>query len=141
MIMNFKKIILVAALSLVPMLAVADLTIVNNTDKDGTAKIGSMCSYDLLMMSGILYKHSTYTGISSEMIDEEHMCKDLVPCIAYLYPNTKCKGNPIAGVELVGGRVVNTYNYDLAEYNVISDKDESGNDLVTINPASAGWAS
>jgi hypothetical protein len=117
-------------LSTFPLLAYADITVVNNTDSYATASVGSSpCSADK-GNDGIAYPHGT---LNIPQIVFPIFCGVSTSCTGHVYMTNNCgnSGPEVATVTInaVKGEITNYTNHDKEHYAfTISSKN------ITINP-------
>ena len=123
-----KKIALTSLLAAIamPMMAHADITIVNNTDYYGTGKIDIFCSN--ISDNGVIKPHSQM-NVGKDVLDM--VCSST--CDATVYVTKDCSGKPIAKAKLDNKKgVVSVTNLDTKRFAI-----SGGGTSITIDPVSS----
>lgn len=124
-----KKIALASLLAAVamPLIAKADITIVNNTDYYGTGKIDIFCS-NIAGDKGVIKPHSPLT-VEQSVLDM--VCSST--CDATVYVTKDCSGKAVAKAKLDGKKgVLSVTNLDSKRFTITG-----GGNNITIEQVSS----
>lgn len=119
-----------ATLAILPVIAQADVTIVNNADANATVEVPHYPTCTGPNPNGIIYK-KTFKTLPDVMVNR--ICKNHeTACVAFVYMSEDCSGAAIAKVTLnIPANNINVENYGIDGYTVAA----SGNTVIIEKPS------